>query len=322
MTADGGDDEQTGAGDRRLVVLDIDDTLYLERDYVRSGFAAVGTWARDRARRRRPGRPGLGGVRGRRAPHHLRRGARRLRASRSPPTWCPGWSRSTGRTAPPSRCCPTPGPWLDAPGPPRDRGRGDRRAARQPAGQGRGPGAHPLGRPGGVHRVAGAGPGQAAPGRVRAPRARARPARRAVRLRGRQPGQGLRRPARASAGARCGCGGPAACTPRCRAATTSTWRSPRWPTSTPPSGWHAAGEQPAAAAHRRPGAGRATPRRPQGGPPDDRRLQPALPAVPAAHRRARPGRRHRRHQRPRSLRRRAGRRGHPPRAAQRRRPAA
>lgn len=32
---------------RRLVVLDIDDTLYLERDYVRSGFVAVGTWARD-----------------------------------------------------------------------------------------------------------------------------------------------------------------------------------------------------------------------------------------------------------------------------------
>ncbi len=35
------------AGGRRLVVLDIDDTLYLERDYVRSGFAAVGAWARD-----------------------------------------------------------------------------------------------------------------------------------------------------------------------------------------------------------------------------------------------------------------------------------
>jgi glycosyltransferase involved in cell wall biosynthesis/FMN phosphatase YigB (HAD superfamily) len=32
---------------RRLVVLDIDDTLYLERDYVRSGFDAVGAWARD-----------------------------------------------------------------------------------------------------------------------------------------------------------------------------------------------------------------------------------------------------------------------------------
>jgi putative hydrolase of the HAD superfamily len=27
-------------------VFDIDDTLYLERDYVRSGFGAVGTWAR------------------------------------------------------------------------------------------------------------------------------------------------------------------------------------------------------------------------------------------------------------------------------------
>jgi putative hydrolase of the HAD superfamily len=31
---------------RRLVAFDIDDTLYLERDYVRSGFAAVGAWAR------------------------------------------------------------------------------------------------------------------------------------------------------------------------------------------------------------------------------------------------------------------------------------
>jgi putative hydrolase of the HAD superfamily len=31
---------------RNLAVFDIDDTLYLERDYVRSGFAAVGAWAR------------------------------------------------------------------------------------------------------------------------------------------------------------------------------------------------------------------------------------------------------------------------------------
>jgi putative hydrolase of the HAD superfamily len=31
---------------RRLVAFDMDDTLYLERDYVRSGFAAAGTWAR------------------------------------------------------------------------------------------------------------------------------------------------------------------------------------------------------------------------------------------------------------------------------------
>lgn len=31
---------------QRLVVFDIDDTLYLERDYVRSGFDAVGAWAR------------------------------------------------------------------------------------------------------------------------------------------------------------------------------------------------------------------------------------------------------------------------------------
>jgi putative hydrolase of the HAD superfamily len=30
----------------RVVVFDIDDTLYLERDYVRSGFRAVGAWAR------------------------------------------------------------------------------------------------------------------------------------------------------------------------------------------------------------------------------------------------------------------------------------
>jgi putative hydrolase of the HAD superfamily len=29
-----------------VVVFDIDDTLYLERDYVRSGFRAVGAWAR------------------------------------------------------------------------------------------------------------------------------------------------------------------------------------------------------------------------------------------------------------------------------------
>lgn len=28
-------------------VFDVDDTLYLERDYVRSGFSAVGTWARN-----------------------------------------------------------------------------------------------------------------------------------------------------------------------------------------------------------------------------------------------------------------------------------
>ncbi|HEX8802653.1 MAG TPA: HAD family hydrolase [Acidimicrobiales bacterium] len=30
----------------RVVVFDIDDTLYLEREYVRSGFRAVGAWAR------------------------------------------------------------------------------------------------------------------------------------------------------------------------------------------------------------------------------------------------------------------------------------
>ncbi|MGH9118455.1 MAG: HAD family hydrolase, partial [Acidimicrobiales bacterium] len=32
----------------RVVVFDIDDTLYLERDYVRSGFAAVGALVGDR----------------------------------------------------------------------------------------------------------------------------------------------------------------------------------------------------------------------------------------------------------------------------------
>lgn len=37
-----------------VVVLDVDDTLYLERDFVRSGFDAVGSWARDRL--------GVGGV--------------------------------------------------------------------------------------------------------------------------------------------------------------------------------------------------------------------------------------------------------------------
>jgi putative hydrolase of the HAD superfamily len=32
---------------RPVLVFDLDDTLYLERDYVRSGFAAVGAWALD-----------------------------------------------------------------------------------------------------------------------------------------------------------------------------------------------------------------------------------------------------------------------------------
>ena len=36
------------ASGRRCVVFDLDDTLFLERDYVRSGFAAVGGWARRR----------------------------------------------------------------------------------------------------------------------------------------------------------------------------------------------------------------------------------------------------------------------------------
>jgi putative hydrolase of the HAD superfamily len=33
-------------GSRRCVVFDLDDTLFLERDYVHSGFDAVGTWVR------------------------------------------------------------------------------------------------------------------------------------------------------------------------------------------------------------------------------------------------------------------------------------
>jgi putative hydrolase of the HAD superfamily len=36
----------TAASPSQVVVFDIDDTLYLERDYVRSGFRAVGAWAR------------------------------------------------------------------------------------------------------------------------------------------------------------------------------------------------------------------------------------------------------------------------------------
>lgn len=35
-------------GKARCVAFDLDDTLYLERDYVRSGFRAVGEWARER----------------------------------------------------------------------------------------------------------------------------------------------------------------------------------------------------------------------------------------------------------------------------------
>ncbi|MGQ9635778.1 MAG: HAD family hydrolase, partial [Bryobacteraceae bacterium] len=31
-----------------FVAFDLDDTLYLERDYVRSGFEAVGEWAKER----------------------------------------------------------------------------------------------------------------------------------------------------------------------------------------------------------------------------------------------------------------------------------
>ena len=33
---------------RKVIVFDIDDTLYLERDYVHSGFRAVGEWVRNR----------------------------------------------------------------------------------------------------------------------------------------------------------------------------------------------------------------------------------------------------------------------------------
>ena len=31
-----------------VIVFDLDDTLYLERDFVRSGFAAVDRWVSDR----------------------------------------------------------------------------------------------------------------------------------------------------------------------------------------------------------------------------------------------------------------------------------
>ena len=63
-----------------------------------------------RAGGRRPGRPGVGRVRGRAS--GARSSTRRwpARASRPPTTWCPGWSRSTGRTPRPSSCWPTPGP--------------------------------------------------------------------------------------------------------------------------------------------------------------------------------------------------------------------
>ncbi len=37
----------SAGGGRRCVVFDLDDTLFLERDYVRSGFDAVGVWARE-----------------------------------------------------------------------------------------------------------------------------------------------------------------------------------------------------------------------------------------------------------------------------------
>lgn len=46
-SGDSGGAPSDDAPDRRLVVLDIDDTLYLERDYVRSGFDAVGSWAHE-----------------------------------------------------------------------------------------------------------------------------------------------------------------------------------------------------------------------------------------------------------------------------------
>lgn len=44
MTGTGTAQGTAGPETRRLLVLDIDDTLYLERDYVRSGFTAVGAW--------------------------------------------------------------------------------------------------------------------------------------------------------------------------------------------------------------------------------------------------------------------------------------
>lgn len=41
-------DASAGAAKYRCIVFDLDDTLYLERDYVRSGFRAVGAWVRER----------------------------------------------------------------------------------------------------------------------------------------------------------------------------------------------------------------------------------------------------------------------------------
>ena len=163
--------ERDPAGGRRLVVLDIDDTLYLERDYVRSGFAAVGAWARDEL-----GVDGLGD----RAWAAFEAGMRRtifdeaLAASGVEADRRPG--------APPGPGLPVARPddrdadrrpgLARRPRPARGAGRGDRRAARQPAGQGRGAAAQPVGRPDRVHRDARPRPGQAAPGGVRAARAR------------------------------------------------------------------------------------------------------------------------------------------------------
>ena len=37
-----------------VIVLDVDDTLYLETEFVQSGFCAAGHWLKEGAWRRRP----------------------------------------------------------------------------------------------------------------------------------------------------------------------------------------------------------------------------------------------------------------------------
>lgn len=154
---------------RRLVVLDIDDTLYLERDYVRSGFTAVGGWARDEL--------GVDGL-GERAWAVFEAGVRRtifdealagagVEATPDLVTRLAEVYRSHAPTIEGRRQSVA-----RPPGPARGAGRGDRRAAHQPARQGRGAAAQPVGRPDRIHRDPRAGPWKAAPGRLRAGRAR------------------------------------------------------------------------------------------------------------------------------------------------------
>jgi putative hydrolase of the HAD superfamily len=46
LTSTAGTSDAAPGTVRRVVAFDMDDTLFLERDYVRSGFTAVGEWAR------------------------------------------------------------------------------------------------------------------------------------------------------------------------------------------------------------------------------------------------------------------------------------